>query len=197
MMLELSLSSARIAGENCTLLLARDITERKITEQQLKYLSLHDTLTGLHNRAGFEHYREQMDAEGPFPVAVIMADLDGLKEVNDGSGHEAGDQLITAAAALLKAPFRAQDIVARIGGDEFALLLPGMEESIARAKLGRLRQRIALHAELPDVPPVSLSLGMAFANGPGQLHGALSMADQQMYTEKQAKKGPLQGNPAD
>jgi len=71
-----------------------------------------------------------------------------------------------------------------------------MEESIARAKLERLRQRIDLHAELPDVPPVPLSPGMAFASWPGQLQGALSMADQQMYAEKQAKKVLLQGNPA-
>lgn len=187
-MLELSLSSAQIAGESYTLLLTRNITERKMNEQQLKYLSLHDALTGLYNRAGFEYHRELLDAEGPFPVAVVMTDLDGLKAVNDQSGHEAGDRMIAAAAQLLKAPFRAQDIVARLGGDEFALLLPGMEENVAHAKLERLRQRIALHAELPDAPPVSLSLGMALANGPGQLNEALNQADQQMYTEKQAKK---------
>lgn len=188
LMLELSLSSARIAGANYTLLLTRDITERKKAEQQLKHLSLHDALTGLHNRAGFEHHREQLDLHGPFPVAVIVADLDGLKEVNDQSGHEAGDRMIIAAAALLKAPFRAQDIVARIGGDEFALLLPGADTTVGNAKLERLRQLIALHAERLDVPPVSLSLGIAFASGPGQLTETINRADQQMYAEKQTKK---------
>lgn len=188
MMLELSLSSARISGESYTLLLARDITERKMSEQRLKYISLHDALTGLYNRAAFDYHCEQLDTEGPFPVAVIIADLDGLKEVNDRLGHDAGDRLIASAAELLVAPFRAQDIVARIGGDEFALLLPGIDEDIAAMKLDRLRKRIELNAELPDAPSVSLSLGMALATSAGQLTDAISRADQLMYAEKFAKK---------
>ncbi len=189
LMLELSLSHVRRGEETCTILLARDITARKMAEQRLEYASSHDALTGLANRAAFEYQRERLDQEGPFPLAVIMADLDGLKEVNDRLGHEMGDRLITAAAALLVVPFRTQDIVARIGGDEFVVLLPGMGGDMATTKLEWLRQRLATTAQrAADGPVVSLSLGMAVADGPGQLSDALAAADQQMYTEKFTKK---------
>ncbi len=190
LMLELSLSYVHnLEGGGITVLLARDITERKMTEKRLEYTSSHDALTGLHNRAAFEYHRDRLDLEGPFPISVIIADLDDLKIVNDNLGHEAGDRLIIAAASLLVAPFRAQDIVARIGGDEFAMLLPGMDQTVASMKLERLRQRIALHNQLPDNPTLSLSLGMALANDSGQLTDALIQADQAMYADKFAKKG--------
>lgn len=188
LMLELSLSRAHISGTVFTVVLARDITERKKIEQQLKYSSQHDALTGLQNRAAFEYHRERLDQEGPFPVSVIMADLDGLKETNDRLGHEVGDQLITAAAALLVVPFRTQDIVARLGGDEFIVLLPGMKAEVAAAKVAWLRAKIAATKAEPGKPLVSLSLGMAVAHGPGQLTDTIALADQQMYADKFAKK---------
>ena len=188
LMLELSLSRANISGNVFTVMLARDITERKKMEQQLKYSSQHDALTGLQNRAAFEYHRERLDQEGPFPVSVIMADLDGLKEINDCFGHEVGDQLITAAAALLVVPFRTQDIVARLGGDEFVVLLPGMKAEVAAAKIAWLRAKIAAAQKEPGKPAVSFSLGMAVASGPGQLTDTIAQADQQMYADKFAKR---------
>lgn len=191
LMLEISLSRARIAGEIATILLVRDITERKLIEQRLQFASLHDSLTGLYNRTAYDYHREQLDAEGPFPVSVIVADLDGLKEANDRWGHDAGDRLICAAAELLTTPFRTQDIVARIGGDEFVMLLPGMGEAVVEMKLERLHQRIEQYNAMAEDLPVSLSLGVAIATEPNQLTDAIGRADQQMYANKAAKKNNL------
>ncbi|QOX78955.1 PAS domain S-box protein [Trichlorobacter lovleyi] len=188
MMVELAYSQARLSGAPVTVVVARDITARKQTEEQLRYISLHDSLTGLYNRAAFEHHLSRFDQEGPFPLAVIMADLDGLKQVNDTQGHEAGDRLLKAAAELLSLSFRTNDIVARIGGDEFALLLPGIPEEMARNKFNRLQRQIELFTELPENPQVALSCGMIHVTGPGQLLEAVKQADQLMYQQKKVRK---------
>lgn len=186
--LELSVSWARIAGSSNTILLARDIAERKQAEERLQFISSHDTLTGLYNRAAFERQLKRLDHEGPFPAAVIMADLDGLKQINDSQGHESGDRLIQAAAELLASSFRNNDIVARIGGDEFAVLLPGIPHEMAQNRYERLQHRIELFSELPENPTVSLSCGMVEITGQGETADALRRADQLMYQQKFARK---------
>jgi PAS domain S-box-containing protein len=104
----------------------RDLTERKRTEQELTRLAFHDTLTGLPNRALFsdrlEHALSRARRPGD-PVAVMFLDLDNFKVVNDSIGHEAGDQLLVAVAERLRACLRTPDTVARVGGDEFTILL--------------------------------------------------------------------------
>lgn len=185
---ELAYSQAKLSGSPVTVVVARDITERKRSEEQLRFISSHDALTGLNNRTAFEYYVAQFDKQGPFPVAVIMADLDGLKQINDTLGHEAGDRLIQAAADLLSSSFRTNDIVARIGGDEFAVLLPGIPEEAARNNYERLQRRIELFSELPENPTVSLSCGMTRVTEAGQLADAIKQADQLMYQQKFARK---------
>jgi diguanylate cyclase (GGDEF)-like protein/PAS domain S-box-containing protein len=185
---ELAYSQAKLSGAPVTVVVARDITERKQTEDRLRFISSHDALTGLNNRTAFEYYVAQLDTEGPFPVAVIMADLDGLKKINDTQGHEAGDRLIQAAADLLSSSFRTNDIVARIGGDEFAVLLPGIPEDAAYNNYERLQRRIDLFSELPENPTVSLSCGMTQVTEAGQLADAIKQADQLMYQQKFARK---------
>ncbi|MDD5369776.1 MAG: diguanylate cyclase, partial [Anaerolineaceae bacterium] len=101
----------------------RDITDRKKVEDELRYLSTHDRLTGIYNRGYFEEELARLDHGRQFPVSVLMADVDGLKETNDTHGHQAGDELLRQTAEVLKSAFRAQDVVARIGGDEFGILL--------------------------------------------------------------------------
>lgn len=188
MTVELAYSKARLSGAPVSVVVARDITMRKQAEERLQYISSHDGLTNLNNRAAFEQHVQRLDHEGPFPAAVIMADLDGLKQVNDTEGHDAGDRLIQAAADLLSSSFRTNDIIARLGGDEFAVLLPGIPPDVAALKFERLQRRIELFSELPENPKVSLSCGLAQVRGPGELEEALKLADQLMYQQKFERK---------
>jgi diguanylate cyclase (GGDEF)-like protein/PAS domain S-box-containing protein len=120
-----------------------DITERKQREERIRHLSYHDPLTGLYNRRRFDEERVALDAPANLPLSVIFADLNGLKLTNDIFGHEAGDQLIKTAAEILKKSCRERDVLARIGGDEFVIMLPNTDASDAAQILLQIRQRFA------------------------------------------------------
>ncbi|MCR4401354.1 MAG: diguanylate cyclase [Firmicutes bacterium] len=134
-----------------------DITDRKREEEQLKYLSMHDGLTGVYNRSHFEREMRRLDAERYLPVSMIVCDVDDLKGVNDAHGHSAGDALLKRAAEIVRGAVRSSDIVARIGGDEFAVLLPNTSANAAKAIRERIRQHAAMAADLLS----SFSLGVA------------------------------------
>ncbi len=173
---------------------SRDITEQKATEERLRYLSMHDTLTGLYNRAYFEEEMARLQRGRQFPVSVIMADLDGLKTVNDGLGHGAGDQLLRQVAKILLVSFRKDDVVARIGGDEFAVLLPSADAMTAQALVTRLRTNLDVFNESSSGPRLGLSLGSATAERGDQLSDCLTLADQRMYREKKQRQEPQDEN---
>ncbi len=162
-----------------------DITERHEAAEKLRYLSTHDVLTGLYNRAYFEAEMARLQSGRQFPVSVIMADVDGLKRINDSRGHAAGDELLRQAAAILRLAFRAEDVVARIGGDEFAILLPHTDERTGQEALKRVRSHLAEHNLAQNDLPISLSLGLATAQPGSSLAEALTRADQSMYDSKQ------------
>lgn len=103
---------------------AQDITQRKKVEEELVYLSNHDYLTDLSNRRFFENKLSQLDNIENLPLSVIMCDVNGLKLVNDSFGHDSGDALLKKAAETIRKACRERDIIARIGGDEFVILLP-------------------------------------------------------------------------
>jgi diguanylate cyclase (GGDEF)-like protein/PAS domain S-box-containing protein len=162
--------------------------ERKTAEDNLRFVSLHDALTKLYNRNYFEEEMKRLDKRRVGSVAVVVFDLDGLKMVNDTLGHEQGDRMLAVAAQILSAAFRAGDVVARIGGDEFAALLEEASEEL----LGQIRERIRLSTEQsnrqqPDevALPISLSMGYALSVGSGTpMRELFRQADNAMYREK-------------
>ncbi|MBF0553944.1 MAG: diguanylate cyclase [Nitrospirae bacterium] len=168
--------------------ISRDITQRKREEEKLKYRSTHDSMTGLYNRAYFDAELERIAQGRLFPVSFIVADLDGLKRVNDSIGHEAGDRLIKGAAEVLKMAFRGSDVVARTGGDEFLIILNMTDEELAVKSIGRIRIHQTEYNEKNDGLPVSISLGAATAHSAGDIEPAIKEADKRMYEDKVFRK---------
>ena len=137
--------SGKIVGAVITFM---DITERKKREEEIKYLSSHDILTGLHNRRYFEDNRVTIDIVNNIPLSVIFADINGLKMTNDIFGHAAGDALIKKSSEILRQSCQESDMIARVGGDEFIILLPkthnqDVEKILSRIKSGFENARVA------------------------------------------------------
>lgn len=170
-----------------TIGIAHDITKRKEVETNLRYDSTHDSLTGLYNRVFFDEELERLAQSRRFPLSIVTADLNGLKIVNDTQGHEAGDNLIRLAARVILAEFRAEDTVARIGGDEFAVLLPRTDEKVAEKTVQRIMN-------CPEIlgGQVSIAFGIASAESKEQIPEALRLSDERMYGDKAVQKAAQQ-----
>lgn len=138
-----------------------DITDRKYAEKQLKYLSLHDPLTGLYNRAYFEEEMKRLREDMPASVGIIMSDLDGLKLVNDSLGHEAGDSLLKDVGDIIKNAADKGSVAARIGGDEFAILIPDASKIDIERICRRIRDNVELYNNEKPGLPLNLSIGYA------------------------------------
>ena len=124
-------------------LVFRDVTEKKEQRKRIEYLSFHDSLTGLYNRMFLEEELKRLDTERNLPISIIVGDMDGLKLTNDIFGHAAGDQLLIKAAKVFKKVLRADDIVARVGGDEFTMLLPKTNEEEAKEIIERIKDEFS------------------------------------------------------
>ncbi len=167
----------------------QDVTGRKQAEERLVFASYHDILTGLYNRAYFEEELSKLEGGRNFPLGVLMVDIDNMKQTNDRLGHSAGDELICRTATILKMVFRREDIIARIGGDEFAVLLPKTDRTQAVKGLSRVRLEMQKVNNSPGRNPLSLSIGMAVATYDSDLRLVLKRADEAMYQEKSRHGG--------
>lgn len=178
------IKDGRVIGAVITFL---DISERKKKEAQIHYLSCYDPLTGLHNRRCFEENREMIDTESNLPLSVIFADLNGLKMTNDIFGHAAGDELIRISSEILKSACRQEDLIARIGGDEFIILLPKTNTGSAMKVLSRIRAGFA-DVQVKAVKG-SISLGLSTKTGADQpLDEVMANAENAMYKDKSVNR---------
>jgi diguanylate cyclase (GGDEF)-like protein len=170
---------------------SRSMAERYRNEQNALYLSRHDALTGLYNRRFYEEELQRLDRDKTsLPVTLVLADVNGLKLTNDAFGHLAGDQLLQRVSSFLAEASNGRGVLARIGGDEFVLLLPRTDEQSTAALLEKLRMALAQDQGVPL--SVSISFGAATKTAPEQdMRSLFIAAEHQMYTHKWKERTAL------
>ena len=167
----------------------RDISERVQAENQVVFISNHDMLTRLYNRSYFDEEIRRLENSRQYPISIFMLDVDGLKVVNDQHGHTAGDNLLKRTAQVLRSCFRDEDIIARIGGDEFSVLLANTNPQACENIKQRLERTLRQHNQGFSDRPLSLSIGAATLDEQGSLDELFKQADALMYKQKKAKAG--------
>jgi diguanylate cyclase (GGDEF)-like protein/PAS domain S-box-containing protein len=163
-----------------------DITARKKAESYLEYLGKHDVLTRLHNRAFYTDELNRLERKSLRPVSAIIIDLNGLKEANDQLGHEAGDALLRRFGEVLNGVASAPVTASRIGGDEFAILMPGADTRAATAMADTVRELLKINNQFYSDAPISMSLGVATSEPGETMEHVVRRADALMYDEKRA-----------
>lgn len=171
----------------------RDITEIKTGEEKIKYLSFHDKLTGLYNRAFFEEELARLDTERQLPLSIVMGDVNSLKLINDAFGHEKGDELLKKCVELLNSCTRKDDIVARWGGDEFAIILPRTTNQTAKKLIDRITKKCCGVKKLNI--PISISFGVSTKTSSSQsIKDKINKAEDNMYKRKLSEKKSLRSS---
>jgi diguanylate cyclase (GGDEF)-like protein len=164
-----------------------DVTDKKKYEMEIEYLSYHDQLTGVKNRRYFEEALLTYDTEEFYPLALIIVDINGLKLTNDAFGHLVGDRLLIEASEVLKNEVRNQDTIARIGGDEFVIILPNTELHEAKYLSERL-SRLLLARSIEGLP-ISASFGQAVKmDDTLPMTEVFNFAEDTMYHHKVSEK---------
>lgn len=167
------------------MLICRDISDRKRSERELRYISYHDALTGLYNRAYFESEAKRAILSARFPLALIVCDVDGLKIINDTFGHEAGDRLLKAAAETLHQAVPDNVVLSRIGGDEFVVLMLNANKTEVVEVCRQIQEKIAEFNEVRKSFHLSISVGYATGDGSTEnIKELFKEADDNMYKAK-------------
>lgn len=180
---ELYTTKIEYANSKADFITFLDITEKMNAEKEIRYLAYHDKLTGLYNRGFFEEEVQRIDVQRSLPISIIIADLNGLKLTNDVFGHFVGDKLLKSFSDILKKVCRKEDIIARWGGDEFAVLLPETDNDIA----GKICERIQKECKEENVGPISLSISLGYSTKYSvteSLKDILKTSENMMYREK-------------
>lgn len=172
----------------------RDVTVRKEMEEKLEYISLHDGLTGLYNRAFFQKKMLSIEEKSIKP-GIVICDLDGLKLINDFKGHNIGDKLLVNAARIISECAGRDNITARIGGDEFAILQAESSENMLMQICQKIRDAVEKYNHLNGDSLLSISVGYAVTNETlVTLTQVFNEADNNMYKEKSGRSQSLRSN---
>lgn len=180
-------------GDLLTICNTRNIDERMEKEMKLRQMSLYDHLTAVPNKAFFDAMLERMQSNGQRPLTLLVCDMDRLKSINDMHGHASGDEALKVTAKLIQSSLRKVDFLARIGGDEFAVILPSTGQHEAEIIVGRIYDTFAEHNAQIDSLPVNISVGFSTVEETGtSLKKALNDADMDMYLRKSINRSKSQ-----
>lgn len=165
------------------LLIIMDITKQREYEEKIKFLSFHDKLTDLYNRNYFMEELKRLDSSRQLPLSIIMGDVNSLKLINDAFGHKKGDELLIKTAEILKTNLRQEDILARIGGDEFSILLPNTDNKTANKIIKRIKN--SCQKNDAELIKISIALGSATKTKADEdINEIFKKADAEMYANK-------------
>jgi len=164
-------------------LILYDVTLQRQREAKIRYYSFYDSLTGLYNRSFFDEELKRLDTERMLPLSLIMGDTNGLKLINDTFGHLEGDRLLKKVARVLKEGCRKEDIIARVGGDEFVMILPHVDREETKSIVRRIRENCCGLSSIPI--RTSISLGCATKENSSQdIKSIFKQAEEEMYSAK-------------
>ena len=174
-------------GELEAIGVSRNIEERKRAEERIRFLSYHDQLTGLYNRRYYEEQLPAMDVPENYPLSLVMVDVNGLKLANDTQGHQVGDAMLTAVADMLQKMCKQHDLVARIGGDEYVLLMPNTRADEVEQRISDVDTHLRNHS----VGSLRLSVSFGWATKDStekSLPEIFKEAEDMMYTRKRLER---------
>jgi diguanylate cyclase (GGDEF)-like protein/PAS domain S-box-containing protein len=173
-------------NQDMHLCMIEDITEKKKRDEDIQYISYHDVLTGVYNRAFFEEEKMRFDLSRKLPISIIMGDVNGLKFINDSLGHSKGDELLIEIAKIMRKSCRGEDIVARMGGDEFIILMTQIDKEGVMEVCKRIYKGCEDYYKFNEMKTInmSISLGHATKVRDGQKLDELLLEAEKMLYEK-------------